>query len=424
MKTELNSTLKSAAAVLLAVVLGIGGLLIGLTIGAPHEQHDHHGATTYTCSMHPEVRSDEPGTCPICGMALTPAAAAADPDDTNAVTLSERARTLARIQTTPVSSRAVADALSLLGRVEADETRTRTITAWASGRIDRLHVATTGEKIRKGQTIATMYSPEIYAAHRDLIYATQQLAKLGTEMEFARASAEATVAAAEQKLRLLGVSSADLAQMAKETEPRTQVRVRANHAGTVIERALDEGAYVEPGTPIYRVADLSKVWVQLDAYEADLAALHVGQAVELTVEALPGRDFQGEVVFIDPVVDPRQRTTRVRVELSNDGALRPGMFARATVRATAEDALSVPRSAPLFLGDRAVVFVATDAKDEHGHHDVRYEPRDVVLGARTGEHYPVLEGLREGEAVVTHGAFAIDADLQIRGGKALMSGAY
>lgn len=416
--------MKPILTAIVPIVFAVIGLLVGLTLGAPHETpHDHHHAdgVTYTCSMHPEVRSDEPGTCPICGMALTPAAAepAGDASRTS-VTLSERARALARIRTTPVKRRNATDELSLLGRIEQDETRVRTVTAWTAGRIDRLHIAATGATVRKGQTIATVYSPEIYTAQRDLIQSTRQLDRLGDEAGYTRAAAEATVASATQRLRLLGVSASEIAEMAKESEPRTQVRIHSSHAGTVVERAIDEGAYVERGTPIYRIADLSKVWVQLDAYEADLAELRVGQKVRLTVDALPGATFDGEVVFIDPQVDARQRTTRVRVELPNDGSLRPGMFARAAVATEQEEGLVIPRSAPLFLGARAVVFVATPADDG----DVRYDVRDVVLGARTGETYRVIDGLEEGEDVVTHGAFAIDADLQIRGGKSLTAGAY
>ena len=446
-RARLQRLVRRGAAPLAAAVAFALGLWIGMPAGdqaapAPEDNHEHAAAaedTVWTCSMHPQIRSDEPGQCPICGMDLIPVAqddSGGAQDDPTRITLSERAKILARVRTAPVERRAGADrALHLLGRMDYDETRIRTVTAWAAGRLDRLRVATTGQHIRAGQPIADLYSPEIYSAHQDLLLALRQVERLregSAVSEVARATAEATLASARQRLRLLGMSEATIAGMEKAKQPAQSVPVRAPFAGTVIERLVSEGNYVSAGSGIYRVADLSRLWVQLDAYERDLPGLRVGTDVSLRVSALPGETHAGRVAFVDPVIDPRTRTARVRVEVANpDGRLKPGMFAEAEVGGSGgagkagpgkagagqrDDTLVVPDTAPLFTGRRSIVYVAVPETDRP-----TYEAREVKLGARAGQVYPVLAGLAEGEQVVVHGAFVLDADLQIRGGLSMMA---
>lgn len=390
---------------------------------APDGNAEHTHAeteTTWTCAMHPQVRQPEPGLCPICGMDLIPLRAG-DAPGPGEVTLSPRAAALARVRTTPVRRLGGGGALRLLGRVALDETTLDTVTAWVGGRIERLHVRVTGQRIRRGQAVATLYSPEIYAAQQDLITARRQLERLEGASELARSGARATLEAARQRLRLLGVPDAELTRLEAAESPARRITIRSPFGGTVIERLTTEGAYVQTGTPLYRLADLDRLWVQLDAYEQDLARLEVGQSVRLEVQGLSGEPLDGRVAFLDPVVDPRTRTARVRVEVANpDGRLRPGMFVEATLDASAEagatQPLVVPASAPLFTGRRALVYVEVE-----GGPAPTYVARPVRLGPRAGDHYPVVAGLAEGERVVTEGAFALDADLQIRGGDSLMT---
>lgn len=374
--------------------------------------------------MHPQIRQSEPGQCPICGMDLVPVRSAGDGGayDGPGVVLSKRARTLARLTTTAVrrQSDAAAD-IRLLGRVEPDETRLKNVTAWTGGRIDKLRVASTGERLRAGQVIASLYSPEVFAAHQDLLVAKQQVTRLAASPESSRNAARAALEAARERLRLLGVPDRQLSQMEGASEPTRSVDIRTPFAGTVIERLATEGAYVATGAPLYRIADLRHLWLQLDAYESDLPRLSTGQTVTVQVEALPGESFEGKVTFIDPTLDATRRTARVRVALDNrDGRLRPGMFAEARVSADVEAGergpLVVPSSAPLFTGRRAIVYVEKDTAER-----VAYEPRTVRLGPRLGNYYPVVAGLSEGERVVSRGAFAVDADLQIRGGASMMT---
>lgn len=400
--------------VLLLILLAVAGVGCGGGGEAPAAAQ----ATAWTCSMHPSVRLDTPGDCPLCGMDLI-AAGGAQEAATDRVVLSERARVLARLRTTVVARQSAAADLNLLGRVEPAETTRRNVTTWVGGRIDRLRVNTTGERVRRGEVVATLYSPEVYGAHQDLLSAKAQVERLDGAPEAARASASQALAAARERLRLLGVPEDELAAMASASQPTRAVPIRSPFSGTVIERVATEGAYVETGATLYRVADLGTLWVQLDAYERDLAQLSVGQEVRLTVEALPGEDFVGTVAFIEPTVDSRRRTAGVRVEVANpDGRLRPGMFAEAWVSATADDStpLVIPASAPLFTGRRSVVYVEETTPDGPA-----YAPRTVRLGTRLGDVYPVVSGLSEGERVVSRGAFALDADLQIQGGLSMMS---
>lgn len=420
--TTLNK-LSLAAIVLGAFAVGIGAGFVLDEAPAPSpkpDAHDHGADTVYTCSMHPQIRQSEPGQCPICGMDLIVASSSSSLAP-NEVELSERAKVLAQQQTTPVRRRGDASSVvRLLGRIEASETTQKSVTAWTSGRIDRLHVNTTGERVRTGQTIATLYSPEVFAAHQDLLVAKRQVEQMQSSSDANKAAANAMLSAAKERLQLLGVPDAEITEMENAEEPTRQVRIRTPFSGTVLKRSATEGAYVKTGAPLYLVANLSKLWVQLDAYESDLARLRKGQKVSITVDALPGETFAGTVTFIDPQLDTRRRTARVRVEVDNQkGRLRPGMFAAAEVAQTTEgdkQPLVIPSTAPLFTGRRSVVYV--EKKNAGG---AVYEARLVRLGPRLDDEYPVVAGLAEGERVVSRGAFALDADLQIRGGQSMMS---
>ncbi|MCB9742865.1 MAG: efflux RND transporter periplasmic adaptor subunit [Alphaproteobacteria bacterium] len=402
-------------------------LLLAFAIGVwstdeatpPHE----HAAevTVWTCSMHPQVRQGEPGQCPLCGMDLIPATGA-DEGAPESITLSPRAQVLAELRTEEVRRADGEGAtLRLLGRVEAAETSRRAVIAWFGGRVDRLDVQVTGERVRAGQSIAQLYSPEVYAAHQDLITAARQVSAAAGASEATQSSALAALRSARQRLNLLGVPEAELDAMAAATEPTRGVPVRSPYAGVVLERLVTEGQTVTAGQPLLQVADLREVWVQLDAYESDLPRLALGQPVSLSLEALPGETLEGRIHFIEPQVDPVRRTAAVRVELPNpQGRLLPGMFAEATVQADLGDRpLLIPATAPLFTGRRSLVYVAEQTEDGE-----RYTPRVVHLGPRAGERYPVLAGLSEGERVVSRGAFVLDADLQLRGGPSMMSGAH
>ncbi len=429
-RARLKATLAPHTRTLIALAVGLG--LGGILFRSCQEDHDHEErpeapsatASIWTCSMHPQIRQPEPGQCPICGMDLIPVPTGEDQLTArrDRATLSPRARVLAKLATVPVRTRAEATSeVRLLGRLEPDETTSRTVSAWTSGRLDRLHINTTGQRVRAGEVIATIYSPEIFAAQQDLLVAANQAKLMAESREPTRATAEAALAAARARLELLGVPKKELARMETMTRPEPNVSIYSPFAGTIIERLASEGAYINTGDALYRIADLGRLWAQLDAYESDLPSLALGQRVRLAVDAAPHEELEGKITFIDPVVDESRRTARARVAVQNrKGLLRPGMFVQAIVAATPardkESPLVVPASAPLFTGKRAVVYVEHEEGERRS-----YEPRTVRLGPRLGDTYPVVAGLSAGERVVVRGAFLLDADLQIRGGDSMMT---
>ncbi len=390
--------------------------VIGFGVGSPPPASSDNEVKdeVWTCSMHPQIRLPAPGSCPICGMDLIKLE-----EDNNQksveVTLSQQAKQLARIRTAKVVRARSGVELRLLGRLEYDETSVRTITPWTAGRIDKLFVSNVGAKIKRGQTVASLYSPEVYTAQLDLLTARRQRKRLKDALPIAQRAAIQAEEAAEARLRLLGMSS-----RAIKKRPSRNIGVRSTFAGTVIEQLVNEGAYVKAGQALFRIADLGRLWAQLDAYEGDLPGIIVGQSVTLEVASYPGESFEGTVAFVDPILDPRTRTAQIRVEIDNhDGRLSRGMFADAVIhRNTKDDSvpLVIPRTAPLFTGKRSLVYVELPDREAP-----TYEAREVRLGTLSGSSYPVLSGLRENERVVINGAFTLDSDLQIRGGRSMMS---
>ncbi len=438
MKSILKSSIEKFRAgigsyLVLVVTLGIGiaaGMFLstgqnGLPGHTTSHEHADGGAkkgTIWTCSMHPQIKQPEPGKCPICGMDLIPLADKGDDPGPRTVVMSERAKVLAKIGTTEVHRQTVAATdLRLLGRIEPNETAEKNVTAWTGGRIDRLHVKVTGQEVRRGQIVATLYSPEVFSAHQDLLVAKKQVEKMKDSTEAAQSAVKRALEASRTRLRLLGVPENELSELEQQDKPTTRVAIRTPFGGTVTERVATEGAYVATGALLYKVVNLSIVWVQLDAYESDLPSLSIGQDVDIAVEGLANEAFTGKITFIDPTLDSAKRVARVRVEVKNkDGKLRPGMFVEADVKSSVKDGvkppLVIPETAPLFTGHRAIVFVE-DVKADRP----TYTARTVRLGLKTGNEYPVIAGLSEGDRVVTQGAFTLDADLQIRGGESMMT---
>jgi Cu(I)/Ag(I) efflux system membrane fusion protein len=421
-RRRLVRRLGAAAAVVAVFLIGLWlGGLGGEPQPAPAAATSAGKAQIWTCSMHPQIQLPEPGKCPICGMDLIPLESSDQPASEFVVELSERAKHLAQIRTAPVERGQSAVDIRLLGRLEEAETRRRSITAWIAGRIDNLYVSSVGARIGKGQVIGKIYSPEIYAAHQDLISAKRQVRRLNNALPVTRSAAEQALEAARQRLRLAGLRDAEIAKMEDESRPRQHVNLRASEGGTVLEQLVNEGTYVSTGTVLYKVASLSELWVQLDAYEQDLSRIRKGQTVLLEVATFPGETFEGKVAFIDAVIDPRTRTAQVRVEVPNkDHRLSPGMFAEAVLQmqedAAPQPPLMIPHTAPLFTGTRSVVYVQVpDAKKP------TYHAREVQLGPRAGHFFPVVSGLEQGERVVVEGAFALDSELQIRGGASMMT---
>lgn len=385
---------------------------------------DDKGNIIWTCSMHPQIRLPEPGKCPICFMDLIPIEVKPGGErfSLRQVNFSRAARKLAEITTTEVVRQPISVNRRLVGKVDYDETRQGTITAWVSGRIDRLHVDYTGSMVRRGQPMAAIYSPELLTAQAELIQAGKALkAAEAGNVPLVRETAGRTLEAAREKLRLLGLTKPQIDTVATTGKTSEHITLYAPQSGVVISKEVVEGMYVKTGAPLFTIADLSRVWVILEAYESDLAWIREGQPVAVEAEAFPGDVFTGKVVYIDPVVNERTRTVRVRLEVGNKRLrLKPGMFVRAVQEARAgkldaDAPLVIPASAPLITGKRAVVYVSVPDKEGV------YVGREVVLGPRAGDFYIVKSGLREGEMVVTKGNFKIDSAIQIVAGPSMMN---
>ena len=433
--------------VLLGVVLLSIGLVLGWAgrgcgssmsgSGGNHSIGGHDGASTaeahaveWTCSMHPQIRLPEPVPCPICGMDLIPVDMSDGGSDPGSITLSPTARKLASVRTSTVRRAPAEREVRLTGVLRADETREREIAAWISGRVERLYVDFTGGPVRKGQPLLDLYSPELLSAQEELVQAvaaraaSSQLGGSGaqggsfsgnTAAVFAR-----TEEAAREKLRLLGLSSGQIDDIARTGDARAVVTIPAPLSGVVLAKRVQLGQTVKAGETLYQVADLSRLWLELEAYESDLPWIAKGDDILFETDAYPGETFQGVVSFVEPTASPATRTVRVRVEIANaDGRLKPAMFARARVYSRlqaddGEDPVVIPATAPLLTGERAVVYVADPAEEG------RFQARQVVLGPKAGDVYVVADGLRAGEEVVTRGAFKIDSALQIRAGDSMM----
>jgi Cu(I)/Ag(I) efflux system membrane fusion protein len=429
----------------------------------------------WTCSMHPQINLPKPGLCPICAMDLIPVYEGGGEEAGSEVSLTLNAvgRQLAEIETEAVRYESVSHEIRLVGKVEYDETRLSYISAWVPGRIDELYVDFTGTRVRKGDHLIKIYSPELISAQEEYIQAIRNLEETrSSELGVMRQTAQSTLKSSRDKLRLFGITEKQIEEIEKAGRPREHLTIYSSGAGTVIQKSGFEGMYVKTGDKIYAIADLSKVWLYLDAYESDIQWLHYGQPVVVEAESYPGEIFHGKVAFIEPFVDQKSRTIKLRVNVDNtDEKLKPGMFVRAMINATVgedgkiyeEDlagkwicpmhpdvikdqqapcdicgmdlirtsefgfsdkpatetkALVIPKSAPLITGKRAVVYVE-NMTDKTGVH--RYEGREVVLGPRAGDHYIVLSGVREGEKVVTKGNFKIDSALQIQAMPSMMN---
>ncbi len=472
---------RHVSATVAVLLIGVA-LYAGYRLGAPERtahqpepQPDHAPSRAeqpawYTCSMHPSVRlSDPDAKCPICFMDLIPVGAG-DGGEGPTLTLTTQAVAASRIETAKAARFFPAAEVRLYGKLAYDETFVARLTAYFPARIDRLFVNYAGVPVTRGDHVAEVYSPELLAALEELRQARQAADGSGASSEIVRQVTLETLAAAREKLRLFGISDEQTLAVEDGSFTNDRVTIYAPIGGIVTNLAVREGDYVTTGQPIATVADLSRLWLDLEAYESQLPLLRWGQAVEFTVESHPGDRFTGRVSFIEPIIDEATRTAAVRVAVDNtDRRLKPGMFASAVVRPrvgadgavlgdelagrwvcpmhptivkdaqegcdacgmdlvpaeslgvvgdprSAQPPLVIPRTAVLFTGARSVVYVQSpDAESP------TYEAREVTLGSRAGEFYIVREGLAEQDAVVVNGAFRLDSEMQITARPSMMS---
>ncbi|GAA4243205.1 efflux RND transporter periplasmic adaptor subunit [Winogradskyella litoriviva] len=397
---------------ILVVGLLLGWLLFG---GSSNEKTDHNHdelAETnqmWTCSMHPQIMQPEPGDCPICGMDLIPAESGSDGLLADQFKLTENAMALANIQTTVVGKGNVdGNTLKLSGKIAENEEANAVQVSYFSGRIERLNVSFTGEEVRKGQLLATIYSPELYAAQQELI-TTASLKESQPEL----------YKAVRNKLKLWKLSENQINQIEETQKVKENFPVYATVSGTVTEKLVEQGDYIKQGQPLLKIANLNTVWANFDVYENQIDLFKKGQEVLVTTNAYTNKEFKGKVDFIEPILNTKTRTVTLRVVLNNkNDVFKPGMFVTANIERVAssnDTVLTIPASAVLWTGERSVVYLKTSPDQ------TIFEMREVVLGNQIGNEYEVLEGLFIGNEIVTNGTFTVDAAAQLQGKKSMMN---
>ncbi len=369
----------------------------------------------FTCEMHPEVITDHPGDCPKCGMDLMPmdspanAAGHAASSDGSVpglvpVTLEPQRLQLIGLRTEKVKRQSMSSSKRLLGYVVPDETRVHNLTVRVAGWVRDLSSNQTGQLLRKGERVLTIYSQDLLQAVQD--YRSARASSIPSSDQ------QRLVTAARNRLTNLGLTDAEVAEMESSATDPALVALHSPVSGVILSKNVNAGQYVTPSEALLSVSDLGSVWVVADVYESDLAEITVGQLVQVTTSAYPGRAFQGKISFVYPTISPDTRTAKVRISILNtDMALKPGMYAEVSVASAEASALSISREALLDGGDIAYVFVI-----HNGNH---FEPRKVTTGRSDNDRIEILSGLSENETVVTSANFLIDSESRL---KAAISG--
>lgn len=441
-----------------AVIMLLAGIGIGTQLAShPEEMTQDVVATTYRCAMHPTVVSDQPGSCPICGMDMvadqaTVAApsgerriaywrAPMDPSYTSptpgkspmgmdlipvyedemsqnsTVTIDPVTVQNIGVRTATVERRPLYRNVRTVGRIDYDETRMTDVNTKISGWVENLHVDFTGQVVTKGQPLLEIYSPELVAAQEEYLTTLDYHRRL-------QASAAANVIrgahdllqAAAQRLRYWDITAAQIAELERSNTVRRTMTIYSPQQGIVTHKSVFDGQHVKSGEHLYRIAELSTVWIQADIYEYELPWIHTGQQATVSLSYLPGQKFTGQITYIDPYLDPRTRTASARIVLNNPtGGLKPGMYADVEIEApVSADAVVVPVQAIIHSGRRRVAIVSLG--------EGRFQPRNITVGVEADGQYQVLEGLREGETIVTSSQFLIDSESNLKSAVSAMRG--
>jgi Cu(I)/Ag(I) efflux system membrane fusion protein len=406
MKTKLPWILT----ILLAIALGV--VLVARPSTKPAPVAVQKKVLYWVDPMHPAYKSDKPGKAPDCGMELVPVyddgTMGAMPSSTVSgyanVKLTPERQQLIGVQTGVVELRDLGRTVRTVGRIAVDETRLYKVSTKFEGYIEKLYVNVTGQQIRRGQALFSVYSPDLLATQQEYLLALRAARQSPTLLEAAR-----------QRLLLWDITPADVRELERSGKARKSLTIASPTSGYVLNKIAVEGARVTPGEALFEIANLDRVWLQADVYESELPYVRVGAPAAMTLSYAPGRTWNGRVTFIAPTVDPMTRTVKVRIEFDNaDATLKPDMFGDVTIEQPARRVVVVPESAVLQTGTRAVVFLVRD--------DGTFEPREVSLGTKAEQFYDVRSGLQAGEKVATQANFLIDSESRLKAALAQMSG--
>jgi Cu(I)/Ag(I) efflux system membrane fusion protein len=454
-------------ALVFAALLGAGAATTAtllVTRSALQGDAAQAAATLHTCPMHPSIVQDHPGTCPLCGMKLLPLEATkatapvqsqgarevlfyrspSDPEETShtpqkndagldyvpvyagelggappvsglaTVEIDPERQQLIGLRTTEVTRGPVGGSWRTVGRVAIDETRVRHVNLKVAGFVERIYVDFIGKKVKRGDPLFSLYSPDLLAAQEELLLALRTQSSLSSVGGAFGKDGDALIAAARRKLVLWDVPPREVDRLVKTGEPTKTLTFYSPAAGVVTKKDVVEGMKLDAGAMPYEIVDLSSVWVLADVYESELRFVKEDMGATLELNALPGHAFEGKVVFIDPLLDAPTRTVKVRLTFPNPkGELRPGMFGEVVLKSAPQEGLRVPLDALIDSGTESLVFVAVG--------DGKFEPRRVELGARDGEQVEVLRGVSAGERVVTRANFLVDSESRLRASLADMA---
>ncbi len=343
--------------------------------------------------MHPWIIMPEPGQCPICGMDLVPL----DPSKfAGEIAIDPVIVQNMGVRVEEVTTGPLVKSIRTVGIVDYDEENVRDVNIKVSGWIENLNVDSLGASVEKGQPLFSLYSPQLYSAQQDYLIAK-------------RGGNRSTLDAARTRLEYFDISDEQVDALAKRGAPEKTLQIASPFTGIVTQKHANEGMKVEPGMQVYRIADLSKVWVMVTAYEYQLPYIQEGQDAVMTLEYIPGQTFEGKVAYIYPYLDKKTREAQVRLEFDNpNGLLKPGMFTSVELRnRLAAEATLAPRSAVIDTGKRKVAFVSLG--------EGKFEPREVETGITTeNAKIQILSGLEPGDKVVTSGQFLLDSEANMR----------
>jgi membrane fusion protein, copper/silver efflux system len=376
----------------------------------------------WQCPMHPTVVQDHPGDCPICGMRLVKVEGTAvplsDPDMSApeglaAVTIDAARQQLIGLKIAHVERGLVGGSWRTSGRIAFDERRIHHVNVKFSGFMEQVQANFVGRPVRKGEPLFSIYSPELFAAQEEYLLALRTRRTLAQAGGMS-ADGETLVAAARRKLELWDVPRSEIERIERTGEPSRTVTFFSPASGVLTKKDVVPGMRVNAGDMPFEIVDLSRVWLLADAYETDLPYVKVGLPLTLTLKALPEKVFRGRVAFIDPLLDPRTRTAKVRIEVPNPGGdIKPEMFGEVVVEGASREALRIPADAVIHSGTQTVVFVALP--------NGKFQPREVLLGAGDAKLVEVVSGLEEGDGVVTRANFLVDSESRLRASLAALS---
>ncbi|MFY0593944.1 efflux RND transporter periplasmic adaptor subunit [Roseivirga sp.] len=402
---KFNKSILLTIGVALVVGAAVGALLFGNKAPQTQEESHQHEVDEnglWTCSMHPQVRQPESGSCPFCGMDLIPLANG-DSGDPTILKMSNAAMQLANIETAIIGSSEKTTPIRLNGKIKVDDRLVNLQTTHFEGRVEELYKGFEGDVVTKGEKVASIYSPELVTAQEELI-AAKKLADTNPVL----------LEAARKKLHHWKLSMDQIMEIEKSNEPLRNFDLLSDYTGVVTKKVVNNGTHLHEGGGLVEITDLTSLWAVFEVYERDLNNISLGQKVSFKTSR-DNEQYAGVVSFISPNVDPNTRVVEVRADVRNRGLkLKPDMFIETSISPNSVSALVVPKSAVLWTGKRSIVYVKIPNESS-------FQLREVVLGDAIGNAYLIEEGLKAGDEVVTNGAFTLDAESQLKGNNSMMN---